>query len=140
MSTSTIVDATIFNAPSSTKNAEGKRDPEMYQTRNGRNWHFGKKVHVGGDRKRKFIHSMAARPANVSDGSMVDEILHGAETHVWGDAQSFGQSERIRSKAPGARDFTQRRGRGYRYLSEYDRWINRARSKVRARAEPLLAS
>jgi IS5 family transposase len=90
---------------------------------------------VGVDRKTKLIHSVAATPANVADGNMVGELLHGAETHVWGDAAYSGRTERIKAKAPGAKDFTQRRGRGYRYLSGYDRWINRARSRVRARVE-----
>ena len=76
-----------------------------------------------------------ATPANVADGNMVGELLHGKETHVWGDAAYSGRTERIKAKAPDAKDFTQRRGRGYRYLSEYDRWINRARSRVRARVE-----
>lgn len=135
VSSGTIVDATIIAAPSSTKNAQGKRDPQMHQTRKGKDWHFGMKAHVGVDRKTKLIHSVAATPANVADGNMVGELLHGGETHVWGDAAYAGRTERIRAKAPHAKDFTQRRGRGYRYLSEYDRWINRARSRVRARVE-----
>lgn len=135
VSSGTIVDATIIAAPSSTKNAEGKRDPQMHQTRKGKDWHFGMKAHVGVDRETKLIHSVAATPANVADGNMVGELLHGGETHVWGDAAYAGRTERIRAKAPHAKDFTQRRGRGYRYLSEYDRWINRARSRVRARVE-----
>jgi IS5 family transposase len=135
VSSGTIVDATIIAAPSSTKNAQGKRDPEMHQTKKGKNWHFGMKAHVGVDSKTKLIHSVAATPANVSDGNMLEQLLHGKETHVWGDAAYAGRTERIRAKAPKAKDFTQRRGRGYRYLSEYDRWINRARSRVRARVE-----
>jgi len=135
ISSGTIVDATIISAPSSTKNSEGKRDPEMHQTRKGKDWYFGMKAHVGVDRKTKLIHSVAATPANVSDGSMIESLLHGGETHVWGDAAYVGQGERIRAKAPQAKDFTQRRGRGYKYLSPYDRWINRARSRVRARVE-----
>ena len=135
VSSGTIVDATIISAPSSTKNAEGKRDPEMHQTRKGKDWYFGMKAHVGIDKKTKLIHSVAATPANVADGNMVGELLHGGETHVWGDAAYSGRTERIQAKAPKAKDFTQRRGRGYRYLSEYDRWINRARSRVRARVE-----
>lgn len=135
VSSGTIVDATIISAPSSTKNAEGKRDPEMHQTRKGKNWHFGMKAHVGVDRKTKLIHSVAATPANVSDGSMIEQLLHGGETHVWGDAAYVGKGESIRAKAPHAKDYTQRRGRGYKYLSDYDRWINRARSRVRARVE-----
>jgi IS5 family transposase len=135
VSSGTIVDATIIAAPSSTKNASGRRDPEMHQTKKGKDWHFGMKAHVGVDRKTKLIHSVAATPANVSDGNMVGELLHGGETQVWGDAAYSGRTERLRAKAPKAKDFTQRRGRGYRYLSDYDRWINRARSKIRARVE-----
>ncbi len=135
VSSGTIVDATIIAAPSSTKNAEGKRDPEMHQTKKGNDWHFGMKAHVGVDRKTKLIHSVAATPANVADGNMVEQLLHGGETHVWGDAAYAGRTERIQKRAPKARDFTQRRGRGYRYLSEYDRFINRARSRIRARVE-----
>lgn len=135
VSSGTIVDATIISAPSSTKNAEGKRDPEMHQTMKGKDWYFGMKAHVGVDQKTKLIHSVAATPANVADRNMLGELLHGRETHVWGDAAYYGSRERIRSKAPQAKDFTQRRGRGYRYLSDYDRWINRARSRVRARVE-----
>jgi transposase len=43
----TIVDATIINAPSSTKNEAKQRDPEMHQTRKGKNWCFGMKFHIG---------------------------------------------------------------------------------------------
>lgn len=135
VSNGTIVDATIISAPSSTKNIEGKRDPQMHQTRKGKDWFFGMKAHIGVDRRTKLIHSVVATPANVADGNVVGELLHGGETHVWGDAAYAGRTERIRAKAPNAKDFTQRRGRGYRYLSEYDRWINRARSRVRARVE-----
>jgi IS5 family transposase len=135
VSNGTIVDATIISAPSSTKNQSGTRDPEMHQTRKGKDWFFGMKAHIGVDRKSKLIHSVVATPANVADGNMMGELLHGAETHVWGDAAYAGRTERIRAKAPKAKDFTQRRGRGYRYLSEYDRFINRARSRIRARVE-----
>jgi IS5 family transposase len=135
VSSGTIVDATIIAAPSSTKNAEGRRDPEMHQTKKGNDWHFGMKAHVGVHRKTKLIHSVAATPANTADGNMIEQLLHGGETHVWGDAAYAGRTERIQARAPKAKDFTQRRGRGYRYLSDYDRFINRARSRVRARVE-----
>ena len=36
--TGTIVEATIIGAPSSTKNADKQRDPEMHQTRKGQQW------------------------------------------------------------------------------------------------------
>ena len=129
------MDATIISAPSSTKNKDKARDPEMHQTKKGNDWHFGMKAHVGVDKKTKLIHSVAATPANVADGNMIEQLLHGEETHVWGDAAYTGRTERIQAKAPKAKDFTQRRGRGYRYLSEYERFINRARSRIRARVE-----
>lgn len=40
----TIVDATIIHAPSSTKNKDGKRDPEMHQTKKGDQYFFGMKA------------------------------------------------------------------------------------------------
>jgi len=86
VSSGTIVDATIINAPSSTKNASGERDPEMHQTKKGNQWFFGMKAHVGVDKKTKLIHSVAATAANVRDSNMLPELLHGAETHVWGAA------------------------------------------------------
>ena len=36
----TIVDATLIAAPSSTKNKDGKRDPEMHQTKKGNQWYY----------------------------------------------------------------------------------------------------
>jgi IS5 family transposase len=135
VSSGTIVDATIISAPSSTKNATGQRDPEMHQTKKGKDWFFGMKAHVGVDRKTKLIHSVAATPANVADGNLLEQLLHGQETHVWGDAAYAGRTERIQARAPKARDHTQRRGRGYKYLTEYERRINRARSRIRARVE-----
>lgn len=135
VSSGTIVDATIINAPSSTKNASGERDPEMHQTKKGNQWFFGMKGHVGVDKKTKLIHSVAASPANVHDSNLLPELLHGRETHVWGDSAYAGQSEMIEALAPAAKDLTQKRGRGYKYLKPRQRMINRARSRVRARVE-----
>jgi IS5 family transposase len=135
VSSGTIVDATIINAPSSTKNASGKRDPEMHQTKKGNQWFFGMKGHFGVDKKTKLIHSVAASAANMHDSNMLPELLHGQETHVWGDSAYAGQSELIEALAPAAKDLTQKRGRGYKYLKPRQRIINRARSRVRARVE-----
>lgn len=135
VSSGTIVDATIINAPSSTKNASGERDPEMHEVKTGNQWYFGMKAHVGVDSKTKMIHSVAATPANVHDSHLIPSLLHGGETRVWGDSAYAGQTEKIQGRAPGAKDLTQKRGRGYKYLSAYQRRINRARSRVRARAE-----
>ena len=135
LSTGTIVDATLIAAPSSTKNAKGQRDPEMKQSRKGKQWYFGMKAHVGVDARTKLIHRVVATSGNVHDGRVLPHLLHGAETAVWGDAAYVGQGKVIEQHSPWAQDLTQQRGRGYKYLSQMQREINRKRSKVRARVE-----
>lgn len=135
LSTGTIVDATLIAAPSSTKNAKGERDPEMKQSRKGNQWYFGMKAHVGVDAKTKLIHRVVATSGNVHDGKVLAQLLHGNEAAVWGDAAYVGQGEVIQRHSPWAQDLTQQRGRGYKYLSQMQREINRKRSKVRARVE-----
>ena len=131
----TIVDATIINAPSSTKNQSGERDPEMKQTKKGNQWYFGMKAHIGVDSKTKLIHSVVATPANVHDSQVLGHLLHGAETRVWGDSAYVGQTEVIRRVAPKARDFTQARASRNQALSDVERAKNRNKSRVRAKGE-----
>ena len=90
----TIVDASIIEAPSSTKNRAGGRDPEMHQTRKRNEWHFGMKVHVGVDADTSIVHSMSATAANVHDVTEAHNLLHGGETVVWGDAGCQGVHKR----------------------------------------------
>ena len=78
----TIVDATILHAPSSTKNSSGERDPEMYQTRKGKQWYFGAKAHIGVDAKEGHVHSVCTSAASVSDVHMLPDLLHGEEKKV----------------------------------------------------------
>src|SRR2546429_3480620 len=80
VATGTNVDATIINAPSSTKNAEKARDPEMHQTKKGNQWYCGMKAHLGVDSRTKLIHAVMATPANVADSTVLPELLHGQET------------------------------------------------------------
>ena len=136
----TIVDATIIDAPSSTKNRETKRDPEMHQTRKGNQWYFGMKAHVGVDSRTKLMHSMVATSANVYDSQVLPELLHGRETRVYGDSAYTGQRKVIRAVSPHTRDITQRKGSRYRKLSDEDRKRNRKKTRVRAMGEhPFLA-
>ena len=131
----TIVDATIIHAPSSTKNREQQRDPEMHQTKKGNDWYFGMKAHVGVDSKTKLIHSVVATAANVADATVLPELLHGEETQVWGDQAYRGQTEVIHRCAPQSRDCTHRR---YRYrdgVDEVERAKNRTKSTVRSKVE-----
>ncbi len=134
-STGTIVDATIIEAPSSTKNRDGKRDPEMHQTKKGNPWYFGMRAHIGVDSKTKLIHSVAATAANVHDSQLLPDPLHGGETRVWGDSAYAGQGDVLRGQAPHAQDFTHKKGCRGRPLSVDDRSRNRTKSKVRAKVE-----
>ena len=131
----TIVDATIIGAPSSTKNKDGKRDPEMHQARKGEQWYFGMKAHVGVDSKSKLIHTILVSAANVSDVDALAYLLHGRETRVWGDQGYQGQTAVIHTRAPRAKDFTNRRYRGRGWFNETEQAKNRTKSQVRAKVE-----
>jgi len=135
ITTGTIVDATIIHAPSSTKNREQQRDPEMHQTRKGRQWYFGMKAHVGVDSKTKLIHTALVTPAHVADATVLPELLHGEETRVWGDQAYRGQTDVIHQCAPEARDCTHRRYRFKYYTDEVEREKNRVKSTVRSKVE-----
>jgi len=135
ITTGTIVDATIIHAPSSTKNREQQRDPEMHPTRKGKQWYFGMKAHVGVDSKTKLIHTALVTPAHVADATVLPELLHGEETRVWGDQAYRGQTEVIRECAPQAQDCTHRRYRFKYYTDEVEREKNRVKSTVRSKVE-----
>jgi len=131
----TIVDATIIHAPSSTKNRSGERDPEMHQTRKGKQWYFGLKAHIGVDSKQGHVHSMCTSAASVADKHMLADLLHGEERKVWGDGAYQGQGEAIRQVAPQAQDMTSRRVRYKNFVDELQKAKNRVKARVRAKVE-----
>lgn len=95
----TLVDATIIHAPSSTKNKDKSRDPEMHQTKKGNQWYFGMKAHIGTDRDSGMVHTVISTAANVSDISQTAGLLHGHETQVHADAGYIGVEKRNEIKA-----------------------------------------
>src|SRR4029077_5036520 len=99
----TIVDEAIIDAPPSTKNEAGARDPEMKQgKKNEREWHFGMKAQVGTDR-RGIVHSLVTTSANASDVSQMGQLLHGQEREVYGDQAYWSESHRQGARARGIR-------------------------------------
>jgi transposase, IS5 family len=130
----TIVDATIIAAPPSTKNAEQARDPEMRQTRKGKQWHFGMKAHVGAD-KRGIVHSLSTTAASTADISELPKLLHGQEKEVFGDQAYWSEFHRQCANVSGIRYRINRRGTSAKPLTEHQKAINRLRSKARARGE-----
>jgi len=137
--TGTIVDATIIDAPSSTKNADKARDPEMHQTRKGQQWYFGMKMHIGVDSRTGLAHSVVVTAANVHDKHPLPDLLHGNEQRVYGDSAYASQKALIEAKAPQARDFTNQRVRRSGEIDEAQRSKNRNNSRVRARVEHVFA-
>jgi len=90
----TVVDATLIAAPSSTKNQEGKRDPEMHQTKKGNQWHFGMKAHIGVDADSGLVHTVVGTAANVNDVTQAHALVHGKESDVFADAGYQGVEKR----------------------------------------------
>jgi len=135
VNTGTIVDATIIGAPSSTKNADKARDPEMHQTRKGQQWYFGMKLHIGVDSQSGLAHSAVVTAANIHDKHTLPDLLHGNEQRVYGDSAYASQKVLIAAKAPNAKDFTNQRMRYAGIVDEAVRAKNRNKSKIRSRVE-----
>ena len=89
-----LVDATIIEAPTSTKNQTGQRDPQMHQTRKGNQWYFGMKAHIGVDARTGLTHSLATTAANEHDLNQASNLLHGDEQFVFADAGYRGAEKR----------------------------------------------
>ncbi|MET0985529.1 MAG: IS5 family transposase [Steroidobacteraceae bacterium] len=131
----TIVDATIINAPSSTKNAEKKRDPQMHQTRKGKQWYFGMKMHTGVDDGFGLVHTVRATSANVADVNVFGELLHGGEERVHGDSAYHSKELKARAEACGLEFNVNERGSKHHPLTVRQRARNRRLSRVRAIVE-----
>ena len=94
MKQGTLVDATLIEAPCSTKNKRGERDGEMHQTKKGKQWYFGMKAHIGVDAKSGLTHSLKTTAANEHDLNQVGNLLHGEEAFVFADAGYQGAENR----------------------------------------------
>lgn len=130
----TLVDATIINAPSSTKNEDRSRDPEMSQTKKGNTWYFGMKVHIGTDR-RGVVHTVTTTTAKEADITQLPELLHGKESVVHGDRGYFSHDANAWLKKRGIRSRLQKRAAAGHPLSRIEKARNRKWSAVRAFVE-----
>ena len=90
----TIVDATLIDAPTSTRNAEGKRDPEMHQVKKGNQWYFGERFHTGVDAGTGYIHSVEVTAANVGERDVAPQLVRADDHVVYGDAGYCGIEKR----------------------------------------------
>jgi len=131
----TIVDATIIDAPASTKNAPRARDPEMAQTKKGNMWYFGMKAHVGCDTKRGLTHSIVVTDAAVHDSQVMDELLHGEERAVYGDKAYASAARHEAYASQGIAWRVSRKAHRGKALTARDRQWNRRHNRVRAKGE-----
>lgn len=131
----TLVDATIIDAPSSTKNKAGARDPEMTSTKKGNAWYFGMKAHIGVDADSGVTHSLETSTAKLHDSQVWDEPLHGDETSVWADKGYVSAEREAEFKGPGKVWGVMRKAPKGGALHPVDAQINRIIAKVRARVE-----
>lgn len=131
----TIVDATIINAPTSTKNEKKIRDPEMKHAKKGNQWYFGMKAHIGTDSDTGLVHSLTTTPANQHDSIEFEKLLHGKERAVYGDKAYANAGKKRAFSLRGIAWRIARRAPLGRTLSEKDRLWNRHHSRVRALGE-----
>ena len=139
MKKGTVVDATLIAAPSSTKNAEGERDPEMKQAKKGNQWYFGMKAHIGVDADSGLVHSVVGTAASVNDVTQAGSLLHGQEEAAFGDAGYQGVHKRPEAAGPAwhiaMRPGLRRKLNPFiepQYIAEQ---IERAKASVRAKVE-----
>jgi IS5 family transposase len=131
----TIVDATIINAPSSTKNRDKTRDKDMHSTKKGNQWYFGMKAHIGTDTGKGLVHSVVVTNAAVHDSQVMDELLHGDEQSIYGDSAYSGETRKTGYEAKGVKWCVNRKGCRHYLLSPEDAEYNHMQSQTRAKVE-----
>ena len=138
-----VVDATIINAPSSTKNAQKQRDPEMHQTKKANEWRFGMKCHIGVDAFSGLVHTIEVTPANVHDIAVASKLIREDDNVVYGDSGYLGLEKReeiVSDEHLSAIDYRiNRRPSSLQKVSDslidWDRVIEHAKSSVRCKVE-----
>jgi IS5 family transposase len=131
----TMVDATIIHAPPSTKNRQRERDPEMHQTKKGKQWYFGMKVHVGADVHSGLVHTVAVTPANASDISELPELPREDDRAVFGDKGYVSNTLKRAARKAGVFWGVSLKASKKHPLSSANKRTNRKRSSIRARVE-----
>ena len=131
----TLVDATLIDAPSSTKNKQGARDPEMTSTKKGNAWYFGMKAHVGVDLDSGLVHTLKASTAKVHDSRKFGDLLHGDERAVFGDKGYVSGEREAEFRAQGKVWGVMRKAPKGGKLHPIDERINRIIARLRSRVE-----
>ena len=139
----TIVDATIVEAPTSTKNAEGKRDPEMHSVKKGNQYYFGERIHVGVDAGSGYVHSVEVTAANTSEVTIAAQLIRQDDDVLYGDAGYRGVEKRPEVRQDNhlsSIDYRINTRNRYRHKTlapglDWDRHIESQKSRVRCKVE-----
>lgn len=132
----TVVDATIIQAPKSTKNATKSRDTEMHSTKKGNNFYFGMKEHIAVDAVNGFVHHAIATPANVHDVVISPELLRETDDVVFGDSGYLGIENRVDKEVKFriAKRPSQRK-EVTKYPINWEKYIEKRKSSMRCKVE-----
>ena len=131
----TIVDATLIAASPSTKNKEGKRDPEMRQSKKGNQWYFGMKVHIGTDAKSGLVHTAGATAGSVHDAKVFDNLIREDDRAVYGDKAYANDKKKRLARRAGVLWAVKEKAKPGQKLSRWHRAKNKRFGKVRAKVE-----
>ena len=139
----TIVDATIIEAPTSTKNEAKQRDPEMHQVKKGNEWHFGERMHIGVDAGTGYIHSLDVTAANRSERDIASSLIREDDSIVYGDAGYTGLAKREDFRADPHLcqiEYRTNTRNTHRWKSlapgfDWDRYIEYQKSRIRSKVE-----
>lgn len=137
VSKGTMVDATIVHAPSSTKNQEQQRDPDMHQTKKGNQWYFGMKVHIGADVNSGAVHSVTVTAANTADIVELPKLLREDDQVIFADAGYTSDEYKKGARHLGLRWCVNDKRKPGKNLSSSQRKRNRQYSSIRARVEHI---
>lgn len=131
----TMVDATLIHASPSTRNKDKSRDPEMHQTKKGKQWYFGMKVHIGADANTGVVHTVSVTPANVADVSELPRLLREEDRAVFGDAGYVNNRLKQAARAAGVFWGVALKAKPRRKLGAAQKRRNRKMSSIRSRVE-----
>ncbi|MCK5495128.1 MAG: IS5 family transposase [Hyphomicrobiaceae bacterium] len=135
VSTGTIVDATIINAPGSTKNLRKERDPEMHQTKKGNQWYFGMKAHIGVDARSGLVHTAGVTTGKVHDAKVMDNLIRADDRAVFADKGYVNEKKKRAARRAGVYWAVKEKPKAGRRLSSSQIKRNRRHGAVRAKVE-----
>jgi len=135
MRAGTIVDATIIQAPSSTKNQDKKRDPEMSSTKKNNTYYFAMKAPIGVDSKNVLVHSPEVTTAKVADKQVLADLLHEKEKAVFGDKGYVRKEDKYYARDAGVFGGVLDRKGPKKELSSKQKKRNKKLTRIRSKVE-----